>query len=163
MYAVAVKGDRKAFPVDAGGLAGAHSPRLSPDGHWLAFESDETGSAQRELYIQRFPDSAGQRKRVSASGGVMARWSRDSKTLYYVSADGALTTVGVRSGERGDIELGTPVQLFTPRWGRTLSNPGPFTRLYDVAPDGRFLVSELVEEPSYSPITLLLNWRPQPR
>ena len=97
----------------------------------------------------------------------MARWSRDSTSLYYVSSDGALTTVSVRAGERDDIELGTPVPLFTPRWGTTILNPNPFTnpnpfgRLYDVDPDGRrVLISELAKEPSYSQITLVLNWRP---
>jgi Tol biopolymer transport system component len=168
IYAIRAKGDRKPFPVDAGSLPRAvHTPRLSPDGHWLTFESDEIGSGRQELYIQRFPDSGGQRKRVSVAGGVMARWARDSHSLYYVSSDGALTTVSLRSGERGDIELGTPVPLFTPRWGTTFlnanpfSNPTPIARLYDVDPDGRrFLISELVKDPSYSPITLLMNWRP---
>jgi serine/threonine-protein kinase len=59
------------------------NPQLSPDGRWLAYESDRTG--QFEIYVQPLTGD-GARIQVSATGGVSPRWSPDSRSLYYVNA-----------------------------------------------------------------------------
>jgi len=69
---------------------------VSPDGRWLAFESNR--SDRFEVYVQRFPDAdAGGMSPVSSGGGVQPRWSRDGKELFYVAPDGALMAVTVQT------------------------------------------------------------------
>ncbi len=103
--------------------------RLSPDGKWLAFDSDETG--QREVYLQRFP-GAGAKVRVSVSGGSMPTWSRSGKELFYRERAG-LVAVDVRLGAQ--LSLGAHHALFQ----ANLLSPGALA-MYDPAPDGRRFV-----------------------
>src|SRR6202035_3962647 len=62
--------------------------QFSPDGRWIAYSSDETGSYQ--VYVQSFPAGAGM-FRVSTAGGVQPRWRRDGKEIFFISSDGRLT------------------------------------------------------------------------
>ena len=80
--------------------------RLSPDGRWLAFDSDETG--QSEVYIQRFPGPS-VRVRVSSSGGAMPVWSRGGKELFYWQR-AQLVAVELRLG--AEVALGAHQVLF---------------------------------------------------
>ncbi len=65
---------------------GEGDPAISPDGRWAAFTSNESGSP--EIYLRAFPDaSSGGRWKVSAQGGLRARWSGDGRTIYHQSAD----------------------------------------------------------------------------
>ena len=107
--------------------------RLSPDGRWLAFESDETG--QSEVYIQPFP-GPGTRVRVSVSGGQMPAWSRTGKELFYWER-AELIAVELRLGAQ--IALGTHTELFK----ENLQTGGVLAQ-YDPDPDGRrFVVAAL--------------------
>ncbi len=101
--------------------------RLSPDGRWLAYRSEESG--RREVYVQPFPGLEG-KWQVSTSGGQTPVWAQSGRELYYVSPDGKLMAVEVETGAR--FRAGTPRALFQ----------GPYeTSSYDVAPDGtRFLM-----------------------
>ena len=67
-------------------------PTLSPDGRWLAYESDESG--QFEIYVRPFPDITTGRWQVSTSGGVEARWAPDGHALFY-RGRGAIDSRGV--------------------------------------------------------------------
>ena len=67
---------------------------LSPDGHWLAYVSNE--SALYQVYLQAFP-GPGLRRQVSANGGLEPQWSRDGKELFYLAPDQTLMAVSVRS------------------------------------------------------------------
>ena len=58
---------------------------LSPDGRWLAYESDETG--QNEIYLRPFPDTEAGKWTVSTGGGVMPKWAHSGRELFYVNAD----------------------------------------------------------------------------
>ena len=73
--------------------------QLSPDGHWMAYTSDESG--QREVYVRPFPAAEGQRpalpSRISIAGGEQPRWRGDGKELFFEAADGKMT---VGRGER---------------------------------------------------------------
>ncbi len=75
-------------------------PELSPAGKWLAYSSDESGSA--EIYIMRFP-SGGIRQLVSSAGGVQPRWSADGRELYYLTLDGTIMSVRI------DSNTGSPI------------------------------------------------------
>jgi Tol biopolymer transport system component/DNA-binding winged helix-turn-helix (wHTH) protein len=78
------KGGPQWHSMDAPGKEGM-LPSFSPDGRWLAFSSNPTGSP--EIYVMDFPGGS-QRLRVSTSGGFKPRWRRDGKELFYISADG---------------------------------------------------------------------------
>ena len=126
--------------------------QFSPDGKWIAFESDESG--QPEIYLQPFP-GPGRKVRLSAAGGSQVRWQRDGKEVFYIGADNALTAVPLNIAD-GRPEVGTPVPLFK-------THVAPIQAIsrqqYVVAPDGqRFLIVTSEEAPT-QPITLILNWK----
>ncbi|MCU1289588.1 MAG: serine/threonine protein kinase [Acidobacteria bacterium] len=132
------------------------SPHLSPDGRWLAYASDETGSY--EIYVQSFSADGGKlgadKKRVSTSGGVLPAWRRDGSELFYVAADASLMSSAVKSGA-AEFEFAAPKPLFKTRM---LAQVLGFHE-YDVSPDGnRFLVGTLVGDSKAQPPTVILNW-----
>jgi len=130
--------------------------QFSPDGHWVAYQSNELGPY--EIYIRPFP-GPGEQRQVSTSGGISARWRPDGKELYYIAPDGTLMAASITM-KGAAFESGTPVALFHPRilGGGTDATQG---QQYDVAPDGRFLMNIASEDASAAPITLLLNWKPK--
>ena len=69
--------------------------KISPDGRWLAYQSNESG--RYEIYVQSFPEP-GRRATVSQGGGTLPRWRSDGKELYYVGADDKLMAVPVETG-----------------------------------------------------------------
>ena len=126
---------------------------LSPDGKWLAYQSDESGSS--EVYVQAFDGiSAGIKRRwqVSAGGGGIPRWRGDGKELFYVTYSGRMMAVAVKaSGDQ--LAFDPPQTLFQ-------TSPLPKTwNQYDVSPDGQRFLMNLALEMSNSPaITVLTNW-----
>jgi eukaryotic-like serine/threonine-protein kinase len=130
--------------------------QFSPNGHWIAYVSDESGRA--EIYIQPFPLSASGTGKVTVStgGGMMPRWQRDGKKLFFVTMSGDVMAVDVTDGP--SLKVGIPKRLFN---APILNiNPNYFT--WDVAPDGkRFLVESSVgqEKTPPSPLTVVLNWQ----
>jgi Tol biopolymer transport system component len=158
IWALPLDGDGKPFPVvqtdfdEQGG-------QFSPDGHWIAYQSDESGRA--EIYVQRFPDR-GNKWQISTNGGSQIRWRRDGRELFYVALDGRLMAVaiGVSSNAQAP-EVGTPVALFAPPLGGAVQQ-GDSRHQYMVASDGqRFLVATVTEEAN-TPITVILNWKAHP-
>ena len=124
---------------------------LSPDGHWLAYASDESGAF--EVYVQAFPDSQAKRL-VSRGGGAEPRWRADGRELFYVSADRRLMVVATTIGQA--FEAGTPALLFETKV-RDLGFT--FGKRYDVTPDGqRFVVDELIGRGKPSVLTVVVNW-----
>jgi eukaryotic-like serine/threonine-protein kinase len=131
--------------------------QFSPDGRWVAYQSNETGPY--EIYVRSFPGPGGQQQ-VSTSGGIQARWRSDGQELYYIAPDGKLMAVSITT--RGAaIVPGTPVALFQARiWGGgTNATQG---HQYDVSPDGRFVLNGAIDNVAMAPITLLLNWKLTP-
>jgi Tol biopolymer transport system component len=130
--------------------------QLTPDGHWLAYETNESG--RFEIRVVSFADPA-DHWTVSTNGGTQPRWRPDGKELYFVAPDGELMAVPITirgQADRSRIEIGTPVALF--RTQIVSSNAG-LRAQYAVARDGRFLISQ-PEESATTPITLMLNWKP---
>lgn len=130
-------------PFDEGDL------RLSPDGRYAAFTSNESGRS--EVYLAPFPRLA-DKTRVSREGALLPRFSRDGRELFYVTADRRLVAVPLRNG--AVLESGDPRTLFT--------LPGRYLWAgFDVAPDGkRFLaiVPEVVAREH--PVTVVVNGCP---
>ena len=125
--------------------------RLSPDGHWLAYESDESG--EFEIFVRSFPASS-DRWQVSAGGGAQPRWRRDGKELFYVSPDRKIMSLEVRPGS--PLETGKPHGLFQTR----ILPQVEARNHYDVTADGqRFIVNSRRPEDAFLPITVVVNWR----
>jgi Tol biopolymer transport system component len=153
LWALPMQGPREPFPVSNQTNADERIGQLSPDGKWVAFESNESG--RYEVYIQAFPTPAAKTV-VSTSGGRQVRWSPDGQELFYVAPDARLMAVSLRPRADGrPIDVSSPVPLFlTKVSGVTTGGSGIE---YDVSRDGkRFLMNTLVEQ-SGMPITLILN------
>jgi Tol biopolymer transport system component len=131
--------------------------RFSPDGRWVAIQSDQSG--QDEIYLRPFDDTASRPSigetgtEISAGGGGTApRWRADGRELFYMSGDRRMMAVSMTPDTDRGLRAGTPVALFTvpprARWG------------WDVAPDGeRFLVVE--EANDAPPFRVIFNWHPE--
>jgi len=128
------------------------SAQLSPDGHWMAYQSDESGAWQ--IYVRDIDgptDRPG--KQISNSEGVWPVWHRDGRELFYIAADGTLMAVPIRTGR--ELEAGAPLSLFKTKVAEQWNN----IRNYTVARDGqRFLINTRVDEASDPPTTVTLNW-----
>ena len=126
--------------------------RLSPDGKWLAYVSDETGRA--EIYVQSFP-TPGNTVLISANGGDQPAWRRDGKELFYLAPDRKLMAVAVKPG--ATLESGELKALFQTRAPATPLLA--FRHDYAPAADGlKFLVATMPEDQSTAPLTMVLNW-----
>jgi hypothetical protein len=120
--------------------------RLSPDGHAVAFTSDESGRG--ELYVSPFPPT-GSKVLISTGGGWSPRWSLDSRELFYLAPDRRLMVVPIRTGPR--LEVGRPSPLFTLA-GKSWTD-------YDVSSDGKKFLAVVPERLSREqPLTAILNW-----
>jgi len=131
--------------------------QFSPDGRWIAYQSNETG--RFEIYVRPFP-GPGSPIPISTGGGVYARWSHKGDELYYVAPDATMMAVPVQ--RTPTLSAGAPVALFKTRrvgGGVNVIGRGP---QYSVAPDGRFLINVEPESPP-RPITLVMNWKPPVR
>ena len=131
-------------------------PKLSPDGRFVAFTSDESGL--NEVYVRRYPQGVG-KWQVSVGGGSWPRWSAKGDRLWYVRQE-RLMEVDVSLG--ADIRLGAPRVLFERRalgWSLILGFPPG----YDVSPQGdRFVVIEPAGEPmDLGNIMIVENWAQQ--
>ena len=147
IYLFSLSGARPPKPLVSGpGYQGG--AQLSPDGRWLAYQSDETG--QQEIYVRASPglDRAWQ---VSVDGGVQARWGPGGRELFYRTGN---PMVAVAFDGRGAAPvLGKPQMLFDQLFdygqGISIAN-------YDVLPDGRFVM--LRAEPGGAPFHVIRHW-----
>lgn len=137
-----------------------HGGQFSPDGKWIAYVSIKSG--RYEVYVRPFAQGAGDEIRISTDGGDQVRWRPDGREVFYIARDGQLVAVPIRPGSTSEtVEAGTPVRLFATRVGGWAGGlPGA---QYVVAPDGqRFLMNTLTGGVVTSPITVIVNWKPQP-
>ena len=123
--------------------------KLSPDGRWIAYCSNESG--RDEVYIKRFPTGE-DRWQVSSQGGAQPRWTRDGKEIFFVEGD---TLVAIPVTTRPEVSLGRPERLFSD----PLLDSVYADQLYDVSADGeRFVVVENVGGNPFSQIRVVQNW-----
>jgi serine/threonine-protein kinase len=154
VWALPIEGERKPFEVVQTefneGLA-----QFSPDGMWIAYQSDKTG--RPEIYLRPFR-GPGNDVRVSVDGGSQVRWNANGKELFYLAAGNQLMAVPLRfSTSNTAVDVGMAVRLFTARVGGSAG----YVQQYMVVPDGQsFVTQSVVGEASASPISIILNWKP---
>jgi serine/threonine protein kinase len=119
-------------------------PQFSADGHWIAYQSNESG--RYEVYAAPFPGPGGKRQ-VSTAGGALPRWRADGKELFYRAVDNRLMAAQV-DAKGGAFEVKKVEPLF-----------GPLVGSYDVSADGqRFLTAVPVGGATDTPLTVVQNW-----
>jgi Tol biopolymer transport system component len=126
-------------------------PTLSPDGRWMAYDSDESGRV--EVYVQSFPDPIQRRWKVSPGRGSEPLWTKGGKELIYRNGDSVMAV----SFDLANGRSGQPAALFA---GPYPDNPGwTRPRSYDVSRDGeRFLMIRLPTGNPPPSIVVVMNW-----
>jgi hypothetical protein len=156
IWVLPMEGDRKPYPW----LKTAFDERraaLSPDGRWVAYESNESG--RPEIYVRPFAETAsgnaaGGQVQVSTSGGIAPRWRSDGGELYYIAPDARLMAAPIVAS-RTAFESASPVALFQTRIVEGGINTNTAAQ-YDVSSDGRFLIATVLDDTTS--LTLLQNW-----
>ena len=123
---------------------------FSPDGKYIAYTSDKSGSAA--VYVQTFPLSDSE-WRISTDIGAQPRWRNDGRELFYISGDKKLMVVDIKPGP--PFQAGVPKPLFETR----VPTITDFRNHYVVTADGqRFLINSMFEERASTPIDVVKNW-----
>jgi len=152
-------GERKPFPFLQSEFNNG-APSFSPDGRWIAYVSDESGT--REVYVASFPDPR-TRLQVSNQGGLIPVWRPDGKELFYAALSGQLVSVGV-SSKGSTLQLESPKPLFQ----AFQSGPillalaggalGLGTQPFDISRDGQRFLIATTPNAELTPITVVVNW-----
>jgi eukaryotic-like serine/threonine-protein kinase len=131
--------------------ANEESAVFSPDGRWIAYQSNEAG--RNQVYVRSFPES-GRRWQVSTRGGYAPRWSKDGTKLYFVHRD-AIYLCRIGNESEHDFEAGPPEKLFDVKDSASLSLWG----VYDVLSNDEFIMVEPAEWEKKRPrIDVVVNW-----
>jgi serine/threonine-protein kinase len=132
LMALSFDGERRTQPLVRTQFS-ERNAEISPDGRWIAYESDESG--QFEIYVRPFPNVDEGRWQISTGGGAKPLWARSGRELFHLAPVTRLMVVPVKSGPT--FAAGNPELLFE---GRYL-DAAFIGRTYDVSPDGkRFLM-----------------------
>ncbi|MEO6525850.1 MAG: hypothetical protein ABIP93_04435, partial [Gemmatimonadaceae bacterium] len=128
---------------------------LSPDGRWIAYQSDETG--RTEIFVRSFPDASTFKHQVSSGGGAAPLWSRDGRELFFVSAATDMMSARVTAGS--PVSIAAPVPLFHIAED-LLRVEYAFYTPWDVAADGRFIMARARRTEAGSAKTMIVaeNW-----
>jgi hypothetical protein len=135
IWAVPLEGDKRPFPV-VDTMADEMHAQVSPDGKWIAYQSNETGVS--EIYIKQFPEGPAKRQ-VSTGGGLFPRWRGDGKEIYFVST--GITAVEIDTSGATP-RPGVPRLLFTGSGNPSLPGHFGIYHRFAVSTDGeRFLIA----------------------
>jgi Tol biopolymer transport system component len=147
LWALPLEGDRKPIVLVKTDFS-EEDARLSPDGRWLAYTSDESG--RQEVYVRPFLRPGGSQV-ISTSGGRNPMWRRrDGNELFYLSSERRVMSVSVQS-DSTDFRASVPRMLFDE----------PAQNGYAVSRDGqRFLINTALPE-AEAPIQIVVNWTPE--
>jgi Tol biopolymer transport system component len=139
--------DSQVIPIVETPVAEGTGASVSPDGRWIAYTSDSTGSS--EIWVRPFP-GPGAPIRISPNGGNEPLWSRNGKELYYYQVPN-LMSVAVEAGAAFNFK--PPTRLFESPYLRSQQPPS-----FDVANDGRFVMIKL-DTQSSGAVSVILNWQ----
>ena len=136
-----------------GGQGIARGASLSPDGHWLAYESNE--SERFEIYVRAYP-SPPTRLQVSTAGGTRARWAKNSNLVYFISGTTFMVT---KVTTQPELRSEAPHPIVT----EPLLTQDVAVRQYDVALDGRILAIKEDDSVRFDYIVVVQNWLSEAR
>jgi hypothetical protein len=151
IWTVPLQGTPTAARYFANGFNLGH-PTLSPDGRWMAYDSDESGRGV-DVFIQSYPDPRTKRQKVSLSSGSEPMWTHGGRELVYREGEKVMAVaIDLTTGTSG------PPREILP--GRYPSNQGwTRPRSYDVTPDGqRFLFTRMPPVQTRPRVVMVLNW-----
>ncbi len=163
IWGLPLGGDAKPVPVLRGAF-NVGSPQLSPEGHWMAYGSDESG--RPEIFVREFSSNPGETSftlggewQISTGGGVDARWGSDGKELYYRGLDGKVMAVEVAT--KPTFQPGPPRELFQ---GPPLLYPSgaDVPSGWGIGPGGKrfiFQVAAGQSNQAQAPFTIVVNWQ----
>ncbi len=148
IWTLSMSGNHEAKPLLQSTAFNQGNGQFSPDGHFIAYSSDESG--RTEVYVQRFPLSS-DKWQISTAGGLQPLWRGDGKELFFITEDKKLMAVDIKT--EGKFESSIPRELFQG------SMKTGFAYSYAPTADGqRFLMSAPIEAPARAPMTIVLNW-----
>jgi Tol biopolymer transport system component len=147
-WVLPLSGEAKPYAFARTPFAELH-PVVSPDGHWVAYQSNESGRA--EVYVQTFPLPGGKRQ-VSTAGGSEAQWRADGKELFYRSPEQRVMSVPVEMTP--EFSAGVPKPLFQGHFETSIVR----TRFIPTADGSRFFVVGTLGREAITPTTVALNW-----
>jgi Tol biopolymer transport system component len=153
LYTVETNSSRKIAPLLNSSYS-ENNGEISPDGRWLAYQSDESGS--NEIYVRPFPNVAAGRSQVSSGGGTRPVWARSGRELFYSSVDGAMMSVSIDSSVDSGFLAGNPKALFAGVYYSVQAG-----RSYDVSADGRrfLMIKNITPRAQSAPqLVVVLNW-----
>jgi serine/threonine protein kinase/Tol biopolymer transport system component len=128
-------------------------PEISPDGNWLAYVSNESGTM--EVYVRPYPNVSGGQQRISMGGGIEPLWARNSDELeLFFRRDGAVWGVRIETGS--GFSASNPEVIFEGPYAQDIQGG----RSYDIdLEDDRFLMLATAADPSAAPrIIIIQNW-----
>jgi serine/threonine protein kinase len=148
IWILSASGNHEAKPLLQSTAFNQGQAKFSPDAHFIAYVSDESG--RMEVYVQRFPLSS-DKWQISTGGGLQPLWRGDGKELFFITEDKKLMAADVKT--EGKFESGIPRELFQ---GNMKTG---FAYSYAATADGqRFLMSAPIDAPTAAPMTIVLNW-----
>jgi eukaryotic-like serine/threonine-protein kinase len=148
IWALPLSGNGKPFAIVQDAFD-ERVPAVSPDGKWLAYQSNESG--RPEIYITAFP-AGGAKWQVASNGGTTPKWRRDGKELFFLDPQDNLVAVDVNPSGNA-VQLGAPHTLFQAVGIQRDFGP------YDVTADGKkFLINSGNLKEGTEPVTLVQNW-----
>ena len=121
--------------------------RISPDGKWVAYVSDESG--ENEIYMKPLSPSGSDSWKVSSGGGTAPVWGKSANELLYVNSKREVVAATLRmNGAAGEV-VSVKALFVLPA----------FTLNYDISPDGQtFVITRTLEMQKFPPLTLVTNW-----
>ncbi len=123
---------------------------FSPDVHWIAYDSDESG--EKQVYIQPFP-ATGAKYQLSSGGGTRPSWRADGQEIFFISPDSYVMAAKVSTAH--GYQAGVPVSLFE----SGIATQSGRSRMYAVTKDGhRFLTAVPRQRSDPTPLTVMVNW-----
>jgi eukaryotic-like serine/threonine-protein kinase len=149
IWALPLDGDRKPWlvvPRTANSFTA--EGRLSPDAHWLAYTSQESGN--REVYVTAFHGGQG-KWQISTNGGYQPQWSRDGRELYYFNQASRSVLVVPVTQVNGGLRFGATQTLAS-------DSASPQVGFYDVTPDGKKILLNRISQQVSQSVTVVTNF-----